>query len=87
MRLLRQRLKHFDPAQDAVAWVGGDALAAVMVGMVLSDMSAEHGWESITWLRYDRPEDGRGGRTHEGARYVPMEVIIQPEDSESEIAV
>jgi hypothetical protein len=25
MRLIRQRLEHFDPTCDTVAWVGGDA--------------------------------------------------------------
>lgn len=86
MRLIRQRLEDFDPATDKIACVGGDPLAAVMVGMVLADFAAEEGFASVTWLRYDRPEDGRGGRTHVGAKYVPMEVAIHPESLEPDSA-
>lgn len=81
MRLIRERLKNFDPKQDFIAHVGGDALSTLMVGMVLADMSCDEQFpfEDIQWLRYDRPEAPGGGRTHEGARYVPTRVVIAPE--------
>lgn len=88
MRLIRQRLEGFDPKVDYIAHVGGDALSVLMVGMVLADMSCDENFpfEAIQWLRYDRPEDGRGGRTHEGAKYVPTRVVIAPESEETESA-
>lgn len=84
MRLIAQRLEGFNPEVDFIAHAGGDPLATMMVGMVLADMSAEEGWQKVRWLRYDRPEDGRGGRTHIGAKYVPMDVVINPESQEAE---
>lgn len=86
MRLIAQRLSTFDPATDFIANAGGDPLATLMTGMVLADMSAVDEFDRIKWLRYDRPEDGKGGRTHVGAKYIPTEVIINPESSEVESA-
>lgn len=85
MRLIRQRLSGFNPKTDYIAHVGGDPLSTLMVGMALADLSCDEHFpfDSIQWLRYDRPEDGRGGRTHVGAKYVPTEVVISPQESES----
>lgn len=89
MRLIAQRLSEFDPEADFIAHVGGDPLATLMTGMVLADMSCdeEKGFDRVRWLRYDRPEDGRGGRTHIGAKYIPTDVMINPESLEAESAV
>jgi hypothetical protein len=90
MRLIRQRLTDFNFETDFVAHVGGDPLAVLMVGMALADMSVAEDGESlfhrVRWLRYDRPEAPGGGRTHEGARYVPTDVEIDPESLGAESA-
>lgn len=84
LKLVEDRLRNFDPDRDCLAWAGGDALAAVMAGVVLSDMAAEKGWESFTWLRYERPVDGSGKRTHIGAKYTPIKVPFYLDPSKGE---
>lgn len=86
LRVIRRRLKHFNPATDFLCWAGGDTLAAVLTGHVLSDLSYEHGWNTFRWLVYQRVKDEKTGRwTEEGAYYVPREVpFMLPEDEDDD---
>lgn len=72
LTLIQDRLKDFNPAEDSLAWAGGDTVAAMLVGVALE----RRGIEQITWLRYDRAVRADGGRTDEGARYTPVPIII-----------
>lgn len=82
-RLIEDRLKHFNPETDFLAWAGGDTLAAVMAGMVLADMADENDWPTFRWLRYERGKDAEGRRTEVGAHYAPIEVpTYNPADSD-----
>jgi hypothetical protein len=75
---IRSRLADFDPATDYIVWAGGDTLAAVLVGAVLSDFAVdeETPFECFRWLRWERGKDPRGGRTDEGGTYVPITVPL-----------
>lgn len=68
-----RKLENFDPDRDHLLWAGGDTLAAVMAGCVLSDF----GVENISWLRFDRGRDPlTGERDNERGIYVPIRVPI-----------
>ncbi len=69
---IANRLKDFNPEEDFLVWAGGDTLAAVLTGVVLSDM----GVERMRWLRYERGRNSDGTRTDAGAKYVPVEVDL-----------
>jgi hypothetical protein len=78
LNLIRKRLADFNPKTDFLVWVGGDTLAAMLVGIVLSDMSVNEqaGFAAFKWLRWDRGRTGRGERTDAGGRYVPITVEL-----------
>lgn len=72
LRKIYQKLESFDPAKDHLMWAGGDTLAAVMVGSVLSDYQVEE----VNWLRFDRGWKENGERDNENGLYVPVKVPL-----------
>ncbi len=72
LRLITERLDGFDPLEDALVWLGGDTLAAVLVGVAL----AELGHEDVRWLWYDRPPLPGGGRDDAAGVYRPITVPL-----------
>lgn len=77
MDVIEARLAHFDPEIDYIAWAGGDALSAMMVGMALVGMEI---W-CYRWLRYERVRLANGQRTDEGAYYVPVTIDLSDEEA------
>jgi hypothetical protein len=59
-----EELAAFNACSDYILWAGGDPLAAVLVGHVLSDVS------SYTYLRWEKNPTSIGGN------YVPVTVDI-----------
>jgi hypothetical protein len=79
--ILRQLGELYNPAEDFVAWAGGDTLAAVLTGVALE----RQGHNEMTWLRYDRPYDQAARkRTDVGAKYVPVKITLYHEDRPQE---
>lgn len=77
--VITERLAHFDPEVDFLTWAGGDALAAVMAGMVL----VERGIWSFKWLRYERNRLPDGRRVDDGAKYEPILIdLTDPEETQ-----
>ncbi len=68
---IKKRLAAFDHTKDFITAAGGGAIAAVLVGVALSDM----GVETFTWLSAHRQvEDGK--RTNRIERYIPIRVDL-----------
>ena len=63
---LSSRLNAFDQDQDYILWAGGDAVALVMLGVVLEQFKVSH----FRWLRFNRSVGPDGHRTGSG-EYVP----------------
>lgn len=70
---LETRFQNFDPDVDFLVWAGGDVLAAVMVGMLLSERDIYH----FKWLRYERFRLPNGDRVDEGAKYEEVEIDLR----------
>lgn len=73
--IMEDRLAHFDPERDFIAWAGGDTLSAIMVGMMLINRD-EPIWK-FNWLRYERFRQPDGRRTDEGAKYIPVVIDLR----------
>ena len=71
MDLIDARLADFDHRHDFVTWLGGDALAAIMAGVALSDLPY------FNYLRYDRAFDKETGERLNEGYYTPVSVQIQ----------
>lgn len=69
---IKRRLRAFDPACDFLTAAGGGAIAALMVGVAMADL----GFDRFTWLSAQRKKDGRGNRTNEVERYIPIVVDL-----------
>lgn len=76
LRLIHDRMKDFDAETDYVVWVGGDTLAAILVGVVLADQ----GHDAVRWLWLDRPKNSDGSRDDARGEYRPMFVPLFLED-------
>jgi hypothetical protein len=73
LQRITERLRGFNPKRDYLAWAGGEALSAVMVGSLLADMDIT----DVRWLRYERPASpGRYGTISKRPHYTVVEVPI-----------
>jgi hypothetical protein len=69
---ITERLSDFDAEHDYLAWAGGDTLAAVITGMVLSTM----GHKYVRWLRFERGRTEDGKRDGNNGKYTPIDVLV-----------
>lgn len=74
---VRERLKAFAPDKDYVAVAGGDTLAVIMVGAVLSQLGHTH----FTYLRFERSRLPDGTRDPAAGSYVPIYVPLTPAEA------
>jgi hypothetical protein len=77
LKLIEQRLANFNPAEDYIAWAGGDTLAAVLLGVVLAKM----GIQNVRWLKYQRGwgSDGERDDTKSYYRLVEAPLVLESE--------
>lgn len=72
---IKKRLLRFRPDKDFLVWAGGDTLAALLTGVVLTGMQLKE----VQWLRWERRLDpGTGRRVDDGGRYLPVRVTLDP---------
>jgi hypothetical protein len=69
---IKKRLEHFDPKADFLTAAGGGAIAALMVGVAISDL----GFDQFVWLSAQRAKDAQGRRTNVVERYIPVRVDL-----------
>lgn len=71
---IRERLRNFCPAKDFIAVAGGDTLAVMMAGAVLS----QYGHTYFYYLRFERTRLPDGTRDPASGAYVPIYVPLTP---------
>ncbi len=74
---LFHRLEDFDRLIDKVVWVGGDTLAAIIAGAVLSELNIPWFW----YLKYERYRSKEDGHRLNTGYYRPKKIQIYEEEA------
>lgn len=74
LELIEHRLENFDHRYDKIAWAGGDTLAAIMTGIIMSELEVPWFW----YLKYERNYNPETKTRGEGGYYTPVKISVCP---------